>query len=369
MKVLVMGSNNKYGGGLIIHYITLVQYLHKAGYEIACINVNDTGEKLLLPNSVKQINIAFKPLSVIDKIKKFIQLNKVVRFANSFDPNIFIATALGNGYAKVASKLPSYTFKIFQEVHFEAIADPLRLKMVHIFDAVAPQTPGMAKVFKENVSSKKPVVYLPCFSKEFNIENYKPVPDTTQEIRHAYFGRLAWNKGLKQYIAATADVFKTDGNLFLDIYGKGPELSIIKQEIQKHNLQNRIVLKGLYKDDDFPELISSYHGIVVPSIDTEGLPLILIEAMRFGRPVLCTTVGAMAEVGKINNKGMIISDKNPDELAKNLRLFIQAIRQKQFNAKHIYTIYEKHFSNDAFLRVWTNMLQDAKQYFKEAKQQ
>lgn len=366
MKLLVMG-NNGHLGGLSVHYTTLVKYLQQTDFQIMCININDTNDKIFNNESIEEIIIPYKPATIIDKVKKVLKLAGAGRRAKAFAPDVFIATGLGYGYALIASKLPKSTFKIFEEVHFEATADKLRLKMVNDFDAVAVQTKGMIKPFTLNVSTSKPVDFLPCFSKEYEADSYKAIPALDEGIRIAYFGRLAWNKGLKDFIKATAAVFKTNQHITLNIYGGGPEAKSIQQEIDDQGLNSQISLKGFYSDAEFPDLISNHHGVIIPSIATEGLPLALIESMRFGRPVFATTIGAMPEVGETNKEGLFISEIDKDSLHSNFSSFIDMINGNKYSAQYINNIYEENYSNLAFNRTWLKMLSDPKGYFSASK--
>jgi glycosyltransferase involved in cell wall biosynthesis len=361
LKILIMG-NNAVMGGLIVHYLVLTKYLRNAGHEVFIINVNDKNLKQFDDKLIPEIVIPYQPKSFIQKVIKYVKLRNAAKKARSFNPDLFIATGYGHGYAMIASALSKSTFKIFEEVHFEMHEIPLKQKMVNCFDAIAPQTRGMVDNFRSQISTKKPVAYLPCFSKEYKTDHFNPIPSGMETIRLAYFGRLERNKGVRQFIAATAEIFlKKD--LYLDIYGKGSESMVLENEINKLNLQNRVKLKGFYQDDDFPQIIGSYHGVVIPSVDTEGLPLILIEAMRFGRPVLCTTIGAMPEVGKININGMIVSGKEPQDLKQNLEFFTERLTKNNFSADNINSIYRNYFSNEAFWGLWKKMLENPKTYF------
>jgi glycosyltransferase involved in cell wall biosynthesis len=363
MRILIMGNNDQSGGGLIVHYIALVNYLKNAGFNMICIDVNDNMNKIFLDNSISEITVPYKPKSLMQKVTKYIQLRRAVSMAKKFKPDVFIATALGYGYAMVAEGLPKDTYKIFQEVHFEATADVLRMKMVKCFDAVAVQTNGMRMPFLKNVSSLKPVAALPCFAKQFATAGFEKIPSVQKEIRLAYFGRLAWNKGLKQFIQAAHEIFTNNPDLIFDIYGSGPEKDSILEEIKIRKVQNQIRLKGFYNDDEFAALLNCCHGIIIPSIDTEGLPLVLIETMRFGRPAFVTTTGAMPEVASFNTEGMIVSEKDNVSLKKNLSIFINRIRQSKFDASYIHAVYKEHFSNEVFLQTWLSMLEDPRNYF------
>jgi glycosyltransferase involved in cell wall biosynthesis len=362
MKLLVMG-NNGHLGGLSVHYKTLVSYLEKENIELFCINVNDKEEKVFNNKKVTEFVVPFQPVSILGKAKKIIRLYIAIRKAKKFMPDVFVASSLGYGFALVASKLPSSVFKIFEEVHFEATADKLRLKMLKEFDAVATQTKGMIGAFKSNVADSKPVYFLPCFSKEYDASGYKEIPSTNEGINIAYFGRLAWNKGLKEFINFTAGIFRENARIKLDIYGGGPEKESIQKEIDDQNLNAQITLKGFYSDEEFPDLITGYHAVILPSIATEGLPLILIEAMRFGRPIFTTTTGAMPEVSEINKKGMLVSEKDKTAIEANFNAFITALGANEFDATYINNVYEKNFSNKAFKDIWMKMLNDPKGYF------
>ena len=363
MKLLVMG-NNGHLGGLSVHYTTLVAYLaREKDIELFCININDKGEKIFNNNGVREIVVPFQPTSLINKVKKAIKLYIAAREAKKFAPDVFVAASLGYGFAMMASKLPSSVYKIFEEVHFEATADKLRMKMLKEFDAVATQTQGMAIPFKANVSSAKPVFFLPCFSKEYDALGFKPIPAVGKTLKLAYFGRLAWNKGVKEFINFTAPVFRENRNIQFDIYGGGPEKASIQQEIDDLQLGSQITLKGFYSDEEFPELIATYHAVMLPSIATEGLPLILIEAMRFGRPVFTTTTGAMPEVGEVNKEGMIVSLKDRESMEASFGNFITSLKNNKFDAGYINNIYENYFSNHAFKDIWMKMLHDPQGYF------
>jgi glycosyltransferase involved in cell wall biosynthesis len=361
MKIVVMG-NNALMGGLIVHYKVLCKYLRNSGHDLLLINVNSSNTSVFEDDEITEISVPYITNSFALKLKKYFRLRKACKIAKAFSPDLFIATGYGHGYSMVAAALPSSTYKFFEEVHFEAHNIPLKLKMVKVFDAIAPQTEGMIEVFKKNVSADKPVAWLPCFSKEYESNSFKDLPPVDGTIKLAYFGRLEWNKGIKQFVSATKEIFK-NSDIVLDIYGKGSEAESLQKIIEGEGLKQKVKMKGFYKDEDFSSIIGACHGVVIPSVDTEGLPLVVIEAIRYGRPILCTTTGAMPEVAGINKEGMIVSGKNAEQLVKNLEVFVQRIKAEGFSAQGIHQVYKNYFSNSAFWKVWEEMLKNPKVYF------
>lgn len=53
--------------------------------------------------------------------------------------------------------------------------------------------------------------------------------------------------------------------------------------------------RGAYHPDELPELIAGADWVLMPSIWWENAPLVLLEAARHRRPVICTGIGGMAE--------------------------------------------------------------------------
>jgi glycosyltransferase involved in cell wall biosynthesis len=360
MKVVVMG-NNDHIGGLIIHYIRLVFFLKKSKVDFINVNINDKNTYILNDHASTEYIIPYKTSNFFKKVAKYAILKLTIYRLKKYNPDLFIASGTGYGYAMIARALPSTTLKVFQEVMFADPNDAITQEMIKSFDAVAVQTPGMIHEFQTYVSTKLPVNYLPCFAKEYSNDSYHDLPTIDKGIRLVYFGRLAWNKGLVQFINYNKEVFLSQQNITLDIFGGGPEQENIQRVIHENNLQNSIQLKGRYSDEEFPELISSYHGVIIPSTEGEGLPLVLLEAMKYGRPVYAATTGAMPEVGQTNIMGMVVTEKDETSMRSNLYEFISKINKGEFHAKEIN--YIKYYSSSAFEAVWLKMLENPRAYF------
>jgi glycosyltransferase involved in cell wall biosynthesis len=52
---------------------------------------------------------------------------------------------------------------------------------------------------------------------------------------------------------------------------------------------------GRYRPDELPSLMAEIDWVVVPSIWWENSPLVIQEAFAYGRPVICSDIGGMAE--------------------------------------------------------------------------
>ena len=67
-----------------------------------------------------------------------------------------------------------------------------------------------------------------------------------------------------------------------------------------------------------PALLETLDVVALPSW-TEGLPLVLLEAMARGRPVVATPVGGTPELVTDGETGLLVPPRDPEALAEALR--------------------------------------------------
>jgi glycosyltransferase involved in cell wall biosynthesis len=124
-------------------------------------------------------------------------------------------------------------------------------------------------------------------------------------------GRLVPEKGQHLLIEAAARLAKNFSNVFYLIVGDGP----LRQELQacarNAGLENRVILFGV--SDQIPQLLNLMEVFVLPSL-SEGLPMVILEAMAAGKPIIATNVGAIPQVLRDHESGLII-EPNANELA------------------------------------------------------
>ncbi len=98
--------------------------------------------------------------------------------------------------------------------------------------------------------------------------------------------------------------------------------------------KNRLTLTG-YRSDA-PALISTCDIFVMPSIEREGLPRAVIEAMAMRLPVIVSDVGGMPEQVINNESGLVVPPSNPKKLAPAIQTLADSkeLRIKLGNAAH-----------------------------------
>ena len=112
-------------------------------------------------------------------------------------------------------------------------------------------------------------------------------------IRFGAIGRFVPAKGYSILIDAFARIAATAPQAELSIFGYGPLESELAAQIERLHLQGRVRLAG--RTSDPAAALQSLDVFIMSSVN-EGLPLVILEAMAAGLPVVSTNVGGIPEV-------------------------------------------------------------------------
>ncbi len=127
--------------------------------------------------------------------------------------------------------------------------------------------------------------------------------------RLAYFGQITQFKGLDVLLEAIDLMPKEKRTrIRLDIHGSGLEIqpksfqTKVKKLLKK--LSKNVTYHGPYEPDELSDLMQEIDWVVIPSIWWENSPLVIQEAFKFGRPIICSDIGGMAEKVQHNVNGL-----------------------------------------------------------------
>lgn len=129
-----------------------------------------------------------------------------------------------------------------------------------------------------------------------------------------FVGRLEPEKGPLNVIKV-AEILR---NVEFVIVGYGSLESQIKQLIKNNEMTN-VKLLGLVEHDKLPKLYQNADIFLLPSY-SEGLPVVMIEAMTSELPVIVSKVGAVAEILANNNGGFAVSPGNIEEIVSKIQI-------------------------------------------------
>ncbi|MBX9136330.1 MULTISPECIES: glycosyltransferase [unclassified Clostridium] len=129
-----------------------------------------------------------------------------------------------------------------------------------------------------------------------------------------FVGRLDEQKGIIPFINELSKHKEKFDDAIILLVGNGSQEDEIKALIKKLNLEDLFILTG------FQENIKSFYPIIdiffLPSL-YEGLPMVLLEAMAFKKPIVSMNVGSISEV--INNDtGILVNSEDYDKFINEL---------------------------------------------------
>ena len=132
-----------------------------------------------------------------------------------------------------------------------------------------------------------------------------------------YIGRLSAEKGVMNFVQALPSILNDRKDLSVFIGGEGRLKEIIKELLQMENLTARVDLHGWISHDVLPQYMNQLRLLIIPSY-TESGPIILLEAMACGTPVLATPVGIIPDFIIDGQTGFMMEDNSPQCIAENI---------------------------------------------------
>lgn len=130
-------------------------------------------------------------------------------------------------------------------------------------------------------------------------------------------GRLIHLKGHAILIEAIAELAHRGIPVEVTLAGDGPKRSELERLATKLQVADRITFMGAVGQDRIHHLYSTADVFCLPSF-AEGLPVVLMEAMAVGTPVVATRVMAIPELVEDKISGLLVPPGRVDALAQAL---------------------------------------------------
>lgn len=130
-------------------------------------------------------------------------------------------------------------------------------------------------------------------------------------------GRLCEQKGQLTLIQSIKLLIDEGFDVSLVLAGDGPMRGEVEEAIKALGLQDRVTITGWIDSERVKDELSRADALVLPSF-AEGLPIVVMEAMALGRPVLSTLIAGIPELVRDGVDGYLVP-------AGDSRLFAGAI--------------------------------------------
>lgn len=133
-----------------------------------------------------------------------------------------------------------------------------------------------------------------------------------------FIGRLGIEKGVETLLHALG---KNSRPLF-KLVGDGPIKSMLEDLKKTLNLENAEFC-GFKPKEDTLSMLGRASFFVLPSICYEGFPMVVLEAMSLGKPVITTNLGGLPEIVKDGYNGFLVPAGDIDALAEKIEILTQ----------------------------------------------
>jgi glycosyltransferase involved in cell wall biosynthesis len=133
---------------------------------------------------------------------------------------------------------------------------------------------------------------------------------TCRGVRFVMASRLADEKGCKESILAFANVASHRKDVFLDIYGDGPERQNLERLVETRGLRNIVKFHGYVDEQTLVSALPECDIFIQHSLRREGSPVSTVEAMSCGLPVVATAVGGIVSQVVNGSTGFVVAEND-----------------------------------------------------------
>jgi glycosyltransferase involved in cell wall biosynthesis len=134
-----------------------------------------------------------------------------------------------------------------------------------------------------------------------------------------FIGRLGPEKGITYLLEAADRICRSTSGVYFILIGEG----ILKEEtedfIASRGLNDRIIMLGWRKDATC--ILPDMDMLLLPSL-TEGTPMVILEAMAAGVPVIASDVGGIGEIIEDSRTGLLIKPRDPVAIAESVKALL-----------------------------------------------
>jgi glycosyltransferase involved in cell wall biosynthesis len=154
-------------------------------------------------------------------------------------------------------------------------------------------------------------------------------------------------KGHEYFIEAAARVLPREKDVMFLIVGEGPEEERLRARVASLGLAERVKLLGFRED-----LLSVFRSLdlfVIPSVEGDTIPQVLMQALAVGLPVVSTTVGSIPDVVRDGQTGFVVGPRNADALAERILTLLADAELRTEMGRRGRMLVEQEYSLDRML--------------------
>lgn len=154
-------------------------------------------------------------------------------------------------------------------------------------------------------------------------------------------------KGHDYFIEAAARVLPRHPDATFLIVGEGPEEQAIRGRIESRGVTGAVKMLGFR--EDLLNVFRSLDLFVIPSVEGDTIPQVLMQALAMGLPVVSTTVGSIPDVVVDGETGFVVPPRDAAALAERIDLLLKDAALRKRMGEQGRALVERWYSIDRML--------------------
>ncbi len=190
-----------------------------------------------------------------------------------------------------------------------------------------------------------------------HIPNFVPPPpksecDEDLSDFFLYAGRVDRGQGVPVLLS----VFARDEILRkLVVVGTGNLSGYVSSFIKQRGLQDKIVYRGWVSNEELHGLYKSALATINPSEFPANFPLVALESISNGTPVIASEKGGLPEIVEKIDRRLIYNS------VSELKKILSEFDRSRYTAEMVKSVYEKYYAPHAHLESYSRVIDDYRQ--------
>ena len=337
----------------------LIKVLKENGYEIHVAARNKLGEKngLEIKNVDTIYDVPFRRFPFNPRnVSAYLQIRRIIK--NGKYDIISCNTPAAGVYTRLAARkarkngtkvyYTAHGFHFYKGAPFQnwILYYPIEWVMAHFTDKLITITKEDYRLAKVNFVCAVDHIYgVGIDDSRYSVRQSENVARFRYEYAgNADFvilcvGELNKNKNQLTVIRAMSRIVRKKPDAMLWLAGNGPYEDVLRNEIEKLNLNDHVRLLG-YRTD--LENFTGSCDILVSASFREGLPLNLLEAMACGKPVIASVNRGHRELVRPGYNGLLFDAGNEQELKKHILTLMENPGLRKKFSENGFKVVEKY---------------------------
>ncbi len=168
-------------------------------------------------------------------------------------------------------------------------------------------------------------------------------------------GRFAEEKGFRYVVEAMQ--YLKDLPVKLAITGTEESCDeALKKEIERLGIREKILFTGFIKGQALEDLTRNALCVACPAVWYENLPNVVLESYAYGKPVIASNLGSLAEIVEDGKTGLLFEPKNVQQIASCIRTLAEDPAKTEELGRNARKVCEEKYGKEAH---WQRFLEIA----------